>query len=820
VNVQQNDSKPQDPEAELDLMVGRTEDMLTEGNRRAALEQARQVVASFPFDARSYRILSYVLTHRDLYRHESDLCKELVSDGSVAEALACSRAAMRQTNGNHEDYLQAGYCLTALGEFDKAAALIREATDLFGQETQPGLFAGLSDEWVALAPKFLIIGVKKGGTTALHNYLSRHPLVLPPVVKEMDYFAYPERGIGWYLAHFPRRPSWEKRFITGEGHVGKFSRRDIPALVRQQLPDVKLIAVLRDPSKRALSDYYHDKRAGMEQRGLEQAIDEELEYLDCPDDQLSGNLKEYWKTQRGYVMLGLYARHLESWLSIFPAKALLVVISEELKADPETEMRRVYKHLGLKFEPLLDYGNEHPGVYDDQPKDIVLAKLGAFFSRHNERLYELLGRRIDWRRDGLWAYEGPLAVQASQARVLKLKGDFADAGRLWSACLAAFPSHPDRASWLEGAGEALRRSGSVEDAGEAYAGLLASDPHSLAGLSGLAELAQSRRDWGQARHYWEECLSQFPGHAESERWLNACLRAVTELGDWDAAEAVCGRLSLEHPGSAVGPAGLARSAVRKREHARAVGLWEECLSRFPRDPDRTVWMMELARSLMESGNLVRAEQVVSELADMPGSPAEAGVLMAQLAQRTRQSGNLARAETLLAECIKRYPDHPERRWWMPMRGDILLDMQSLAQARDVYSACIASYPDTHGGYGGLARATQRLGDAAASASAVGECIKRFPGNPERRWWLPFYGNALCSLGAWDEAEAVFAEAVRDYPDEPAGNSGLARVAVHRNDWPRAAHLLKDCVNRFPSHGDMSWWQPQLHDCEQRLAGCT
>jgi tetratricopeptide (TPR) repeat protein len=558
----------------------------------------------------------------------------------------------------------------------------------------------------------------------------------------------------------------------------------------------------------------------MEQRGLEQAIDEELEYLDCPDDQLSGNLKEYWKTQRGYVMLGLYARHLESWLSIFPSRAVLVVISEELKADPEREMRRVYKHLGLKFEPLLDYGNEHPGVYDDQPKDIVLAKLGAFFSRHNERLYELLGRRINWRRDGHWAYEGPLAVQASQARVLKLKGDFAEAGRLWSACVSRFPSHPDRGSWLEGAGEALRRSGSVEDAGEFYAALLASDPHSLAGLSGLAELAQSQRDWGQARHYWEECLSQYPGHAESERWLNACLRAVTELGDWDAAEAVCGRLSLEHPGSAVGPAGLARSAVRKREHARAVGLWEECLSRFPRDPDRTVWMMELARSLMESGNLVRAEQVVSELADMPGSPAEAGVLMAQLAQRTRQSGNLARAETLLAECIKRYPDHPERRWWMPMRGDILLDMQSLAQARDVYSACIASYPDTPGGYGGLARATQRLGDAAASASAVGECIKRFPGNPERRWWLPFYGNALCSLGAWDEAEAVFAEAVRDYPDEPAGNSGLARVAVHRNDWPRAARLLKDCVSRFPQHGDMNWWQPQLQDCEKRLAGCT
>ncbi|MCX7351409.1 MAG: tetratricopeptide repeat protein, partial [Alphaproteobacteria bacterium] len=147
----------------------------------------------------------------------------------------------------------------------------------------------------------------------------------------------------------------------------------------------------------------------------------------------------------------------------------------------------------------------------------------------------------------------------------------------------------------------------------------------------------------------------------------------------------------------------------------------------------------------------------------------------------------------------------------------LLDMEEPGKAREVYARSVAGHPDATGGYSGLARAALKLGDTAASVAAMGECIRRFPGHRERHWWLPFLGNALCSLGSWDQAEEVFTEAAREAPEEAAGHSGLARVALHRNDWPRAATLLQDCIARFPDHPDMKWWKIQVRECETHLA---
>ena len=64
---------------------------------------------------------------------------------------------------------------------------------------------------------------------------------------------------------------------------------------------------------------------------------------------------------------------------------------------------------------------------------------------------------------------------------------------------------------------------------------------------------------------------------------------------------------------------------------------------------------------------------------------------------------------------------------------------------------------------------------------------------------------------------MFAEAVRAFPEEAAGHSGLARAAVHRQDWPRAAALLRTCIATFPQYRDMEWWGKQLADCEGRIA---
>jgi hypothetical protein len=54
-------------------------------------------------------------------------------------------------------------------------------------------------------PDFLILGAQKAGTTALYDYLHRHPAISGPSWKEVSFFdRHWARGERWYRGHFPR----------------------------------------------------------------------------------------------------------------------------------------------------------------------------------------------------------------------------------------------------------------------------------------------------------------------------------------------------------------------------------------------------------------------------------------------------------------------------------------------------------------------------------------------------------------------------------------------------------------------------------------
>ena len=307
----------------LDDIAKRVRGLLASGMRAVALDESRRAVMWYPRSALSHRELSYSLTYAHVYRNDESLSRQLIVDGVLGEALACSRVAMRCADANYEDFLQAGYCLTFIGQLEEAAALIRVATDMKCEAEYPAVYAGLNDSWKPLAPRFLIIGAAKAGTTSLYRHLCQHPLVLPAVTKEVSFFSVKPRGRDWYLAHFPSRPEWEGRFCTGEANVATFNHPIAPSRVRETEPDIKLVALVRNPVDRAISHYYNDLNVGMETRPIGDAMEEELSYLDCSYDLLAHNLVEYRKSERRYLELGLYAFHLENWLRHFPPEQLV-----------------------------------------------------------------------------------------------------------------------------------------------------------------------------------------------------------------------------------------------------------------------------------------------------------------------------------------------------------------------------------------------------------------------------------------------------------------------------------------------------------------
>jgi hypothetical protein len=274
-----------------------------------------------------------------------------------------------------------------------------------------------------LHPAFLIIGAQRAGTTTLYTYLRRHPDVTGPRSadsslywpKELHFFDENFwRGLDWYRAFFPlelRR--WAARrlgrdLVPGEGTPYYIFHPAVPARVAATIPDVRLIALLRNPVERAYSHYQLMAKTGREKLSFEEALEAEPKRLAGIEDALmeerpvfveDGHRRHQHHRHRAYVGRGLYADQLERWLEHFPHERLLVLRSEDFLARPDEGYAQVFEFLGLRPWTVVDYEPRNIGSY--APIDPELrARLEERFAEPNARLARLLGRDFNWGPSG------------------------------------------------------------------------------------------------------------------------------------------------------------------------------------------------------------------------------------------------------------------------------------------------------------------------------------------------------------------------------------------------------------------------------------
>ncbi|MCP9488895.1 MAG: sulfotransferase [Solirubrobacteraceae bacterium MAG38_C4-C5] len=124
---------------------------------------------------------------------------------------------------------------------------------------------------------------------------------------------------------------------TGDADVPEIARR-----IRAAVPDVRLIALLRDPVKRALSHHRMATLRGQEHRTFDDAARASVvpEALDearrAPTETTS------------YVVQGEYARILGAYLAVFPRERLHVALTADLAEDPLATMRAIFAFLGVE----------------------------------------------------------------------------------------------------------------------------------------------------------------------------------------------------------------------------------------------------------------------------------------------------------------------------------------------------------------------------------------------------------------------------------------------------------------------------------------
>jgi len=188
-------------------------------------------------------------------------------------------------------------------------------------------------------PNFFIVGVQKAGTSALADWLGRHPQVFMSSPKEPGYLAFLEKGYPYadgygrpapagkhvvnnqqdYLDLFSAATPGEH--VIGEASTWYFSIPGVAERIKSFNPDAKVLVVLRHPCERAYSAWCHARRDSLEpcaefSSALEQEDDRgEVEFL------------------LRYRRMGLYSEALAEYISVFDPSKLRILFYEDMVGD-------------------------------------------------------------------------------------------------------------------------------------------------------------------------------------------------------------------------------------------------------------------------------------------------------------------------------------------------------------------------------------------------------------------------------------------------------------------------------------------------------
>ena len=247
-------------------------------------------------------------------------------------------------------------------------------------------------------PDFLVIGAMKAGTTTLFAALTQHPHVIRSSRREIHFFGSRfNRGETWYRRHFPTGLELRRyRAITGEGSTSYLAHPHAAERMHGVVPKIRLIALLRDPVDRAISNYFHEKRTGRETLPIVEAFAAEADRLrraaEEPGQRPLGRL--------GYRKRGLYAEQLERYVQHFPREQLLVLRAESLFESPRETIDQVCRFLALDSAlGNFDYIPKNIGGYKPSlvPPSLSV-ELARFYAAPNTKLYELVGQDWGWKQ--------------------------------------------------------------------------------------------------------------------------------------------------------------------------------------------------------------------------------------------------------------------------------------------------------------------------------------------------------------------------------------------------------------------------------------
>jgi hypothetical protein len=204
-------------------------------------------------------------------------------------------------------------------------------------------------------PNFLIIGAAKSGTTAIYTYIKQHPEIFMTTPKELRYFSYngpsPDdlnvdyihQGVTTLQEYKRYFEGVKKEKIYGEASPMYMYYPCSPEKIKEVIPEVKMLAILRNPIDRAYSAYTHAIRDWKEpSSSFLEALEKEQERINAG-----------WGILWHYTNAGFYYEQLCRYYEIFEPKQIKVVLYDDLVSDVLALMKEIFIFLNVNqdFKP-------------------------------------------------------------------------------------------------------------------------------------------------------------------------------------------------------------------------------------------------------------------------------------------------------------------------------------------------------------------------------------------------------------------------------------------------------------------------------------
>lgn len=238
-----------------------------------------------------------------------------------------------------------------------------------------------------LSRYLVIIGAQRSGSTLLYRILDDHPdisMVKPPR-PEPKIFLQPDldrTGLEqWLETRLSNLDQSAKLF--GEKSTSYIESDVAAGSMARLVPDVRLLAIVRDPVRRAVSNYRFSVANGLETDSVETALSRELDGGQPPVvDGVS-------VSPFAYLDRGCYHRHLDRFAG--HGERLRVVVMENLTSSPSRQ-GELFRWLGVDDAFRSDTTTVNAG---EGPDASLSPDLERRLRRHFEPANEKLARQFD-----------------------------------------------------------------------------------------------------------------------------------------------------------------------------------------------------------------------------------------------------------------------------------------------------------------------------------------------------------------------------------------------------------------------------------------